>query len=191
MLWRIESHIHTSIHKIRTPPLCLTESQDSRQWPWIYYLFSLCSLWPVGQNYASQSQNPAAVIQRYKYSAFQKYFHFISLKTFIFFCTHVACLKCCRILILDYCYCRTPVTATPSTPSTRTSRSAPRCSTSAGGGAADGRLCGSAKTVTPSKVEMTHGDMVTIIKSDKEGKIQILFCIFVLSTTLSIVQPSV
>ena len=34
-------------------------------------------------------------------------------------------------------------------------------------------------------------DMVTIIKSGKEGKIQILFCIFVFSTTLSIVQPSV
>ena len=53
-----------------------------------------------------------------------------------------------------HCYCRTPVTATPSTPSTRTSRSAPRCSTSAGGGAADGRLCGSAKTVTHLKVEI-------------------------------------
>ena len=51
-----------------------------------------------------------------------------------------------------HCYCRTPVTATPSTPSSRTSRSAPRCSTSAEGGAADGRLCGSVKTVTPSKV---------------------------------------
>ena len=60
------------------------------------------------------------------------------------------------------CYCRTPVTATPSTPSTRTSRSAPRCSTSAGGGAADGRLCGSAKTLTPSKVDMFP---LTIAKS--------------------------
>ena len=75
-----------------------------------------------------------------------------------------------------HCYCRTAVTATPSTPSTRTSRSAPRCSTSAGGGAADGRLCGSAKTVTPSKVQMmtwwhddmthddvTHDDMMTML----------------------------
>ena len=67
-------------------------------------------------------------------------------------------LKYDRVLIPDmsshiHCYCRTPVTATPSTPSTRTSRSAPRCSTSAGGGAADGRLCGSAKTVTPLKVD--------------------------------------
>ena len=120
----------------------------------------------MGQNYASQSQNPAAVIHWYKYFAFQKYFMELII---------LLNLKYDRVLIPDMsphfpCYCRTLVTATPSTPSTRTSRSAPRCSTSAGGGAADGRLCGSAKTVTPSKVEMTYGDMVTIIKSDKEGK---------------------
>ena len=125
-----------------------------------------------------------------KVFCFSKIFSFYGINYFAEY------LKYDRVLIPDMsphfpCYCRTPVTATPSTPSTRTSRSAPRCSTSAGGGAADGRLCGSAKTVTPLKVEMTHGDMVTIIKSDKEGKIQILFCIFVLSTILSIVQPSV
>ena len=121
----------------------------------------------MGQNYASQSQNPAAVIHWYKYFAFQKYFHFMELIILLN-------LKYDRVLILDmfphfHCYCRTPVTATPSTPSTRTSRSAPRCSTSAGGGAADGRLCGSAKTVTPSKVKMTHGDIGTI-DSNKERK---------------------
>ena len=58
-LFKFEPSIH---YNIRTPPLCLTDSQDSRQWRWIYYLFSLCSLWPVGQNYANQCQNPNAVI---------------------------------------------------------------------------------------------------------------------------------
>ena len=117
---------------------------------------------------------------------------FCFLKIFSFFGINyfAECLKYDRVLIPDmicHCYCRTAVTATPSTPSTRTSRSAPRCSTSAGGGAADGRLCGSARTVTPLKVEMTHGDMRTI-GSNKEGKMQILFCISVLPTALSIVK---
>ena len=85
---------------------------------------------------------------------------FCFLKIFSFFGINyfAECLKYDRVLIPDmicHCYCRTAVTDTPSTPSSRTSRSAPRCSTSAGGGAADGRLCGNAKTVTPLKVEMT------------------------------------
>ena len=124
-------------------------ASQSRQWRWMSYLFSLCSLWPVGQNYANQCQNPDAVIHWYKYFDFHNFFYVISLETI---------MKYDLILIPDlsphfHCYCRTPVTATPSTPSTRTSRSAPRCSTSAGGGAADGRLCGSARTVTPLKVD--------------------------------------
>ena len=88
-----------------------------------------------------------------KVFCFSKIFSFYGINYFAEY------LKYDRVLIPDMsphfpCSCRTPVTATPSTPSTRTSRSAPRCSTSAGGGAADVRLCGSAKTVIPLKVNV-------------------------------------
>ena len=88
-----------------------------------------------------------------KVFCFSKIFSFYGINYF------AECLKYDRVLIPDmsphfHCYCRTPVTATPSTPSTRTSRSAPRCSTSVGEGAVGGRLCGSGKRATPSKVEM-------------------------------------
>ena len=121
----------------------------------------------MGQNYASQSQNPAAVIHWYKYFCLYKiYFLDICFKLFPPFARMFWFL----IYSHFHCYCRTPVTATPSTPSTRTSRSAPRCSTSAGGGAADGRLCGSAKTVTPLKVEMTHVTWSLLWKVTRKGK---------------------
>ena len=34
------------------------------------YLFSLCSLWPAGQNYANQCRNPNAVILRFVFQFF-------------------------------------------------------------------------------------------------------------------------